>query len=366
MRQLSLWAAASLSLAMTACPSAPTPSDAGHDAQDAALPLGIAQVAPGAGFLVVRRTDGSVWVRSEGALRVPSTLTRIASVQDAIDIAAIRSIPPVQNRVGACALERDGDVQCFLEGFAEAATLEARRVSNVPGATSLDVTDYVNSEPNPQLHAFPAVFVPADGAGTLRFFDADGVVVDTVRDVLSYRLYLNGAMLRVRGESAYTFTSRLDTLAMASPLPTISLEAASDRYEVQGTQGEDGMAGLGCVIAPAGEVDCFLNTASQAVLGDGRGRVAGPASGRVQSLTDAVDLAIGRRNICAVTVSGSVWCWGEGTSSVPMRFDGLSEVVAMEASGAEQFCAWTASGRAFCWYFSAGAAREVPQEILFE
>jgi alpha-tubulin suppressor-like RCC1 family protein len=79
----------------------------------------------------------------------------------------------------------------------------------------------------------------------------------------------------------------------------------------------------------------------------------------VSGLIDAIAVSVGTYHSCAVTESGSAYCWGnnengrlgDGTSysqSTPVPVSGLSNAVAVTA-GRWHSCARTASGQVFCW-----------------
>lgn len=120
-----------------------------------------------------------------------------------------------------------------------------------------------------------------------------------------------------------------------------------------------------CALAEAGDVWCWgENYAGQ--LGDGSRWPSGlPVA--VRGLHDAVGLAAGASHTCAVTRAGGVRCWGadsEGQlgagrvlpteadppfSPTPVDVVGLPEPVASVSAGAYHTCAVTVGGSVWCW-----------------
>jgi alpha-tubulin suppressor-like RCC1 family protein len=119
----------------------------------------------------------------------------------------------------------------------------------------------------------------------------------------------------------------------------------------------------GCALQHGGKVSCWGDDAGGA-LGQGDANVgAGRDRGgirRVLNLGDAVDLASGDGFSCAVRRSGEVLCWGRNdtaqlgdASSEPSRarpepVAGLTDAVAI-AAGPKQACAVRGSGEVLCW-----------------
>jgi alpha-tubulin suppressor-like RCC1 family protein len=118
-----------------------------------------------------------------------------------------------------------------------------------------------------------------------------------------------------------------------------------------------------CALIEDGTVRCWGDN-GLGQLGDGS-RIARPTPGApLPGLTDVVGLAAGFVHTCAVTGTGSVWCWGEnyygqlgftGVTTVPVEVQGLGEsakeVVCHGYSPYRtgQTCARMTSGRVKCW-----------------
>lgn len=92
--------------------------------------------------------------------------------------------------------------------------------------------------------------------------------------------------------------------------------------------------------------------------------VAAPTDGAAPLAPARHTIAAGSRHVCARTHDAHVACWGElgNSSSItrgsvffhdenptrPVRVEGLSHVVGLEAGGDER-CAWTETGEVWCW-----------------
>jgi alpha-tubulin suppressor-like RCC1 family protein len=118
-----------------------------------------------------------------------------------------------------------------------------------------------------------------------------------------------------------------------------------------------------CALVEDGTVRCWgVNNVAQ--LGDGSivsRMTPGPA---ISQLTDVIKLGVGIFHACAVTRSGSVWCWGQnyygqlgftGETAVPVEVQNLggpaAEVICHGNSSNRtgQTCARMRSGRVKCW-----------------
>lgn len=118
-----------------------------------------------------------------------------------------------------------------------------------------------------------------------------------------------------------------------------------------------------CALTTAGGVLCWgANTLGQ--LGDGT-TVSKPTPVAVQGLDQGVAaLAAGSAHTCAVLIGGSVKCWGfnedgqlgDGTSvnkNVPTAVTGLNSAVIAMAAGVTHTCALTVDGSVKCWGYQA-------------
>ncbi len=118
-----------------------------------------------------------------------------------------------------------------------------------------------------------------------------------------------------------------------------------------------------CWTVAAGEVRCAGDN-HFGQLGDGTyGSAPSPPASAVVGVTGAKALAAGQEFTCALLVTGTVRCWGEGSlgqlgngssagSNVPVDVTGLTGVVAISAY---QFsaCALLANGSVYCWGYNA-------------
>jgi alpha-tubulin suppressor-like RCC1 family protein len=132
----------------------------------------------------------------------------------------------------------------------------------------------------------------------------------------------------------------------SSPLDVLGIDDA-----VQVTVGDF----HACARHASGSVSCWGAT-EHGRLGDGVSIGVGAQSSpvRVVHVNDAVDVAGGRDDTCAVHSDGSVSCWGHGVDESspaaqphPVRVPGLDDAVAI-ANG-ESKCAIRASGDLACW-----------------
>lgn len=121
---------------------------------------------------------------------------------------------------------------------------------------------------------------------------------------------------------------------------------------------------------------CVIRQSAVWCWGDGRGgatgdpaRPQGSAPTKIEGLSDATDLALGRDHTCALRSSGSVACWGTNTegqlgdgsaedSFTPVELP-LSGVVEL-ASENVHTCARTEEGDVLCW---GGSGARVPTKI---
>ena len=120
----------------------------------------------------------------------------------------------------------------------------------------------------------------------------------------------------------------------------------------------DSMYGATCAVMSSGVIWCWGGNASGR-LGDGtetdRWRPR-----RVQGLTNAVDVSVGRNHTCARRSDGTVWCWGRDTdgqlgnasttsgSLVPVPVAGITGAVDLE-TGYGFSCALESGGQLCCW-----------------
>lgn len=139
-----------------------------------------------------------------------------------------------------------------------------------------------------------------------------------------------------------------------------------------------------CALTDAGAVLCWGgNTSGE--LGDGttNGRITpGPVSGMEQGITA---ISATEQHTCAVTAQGGVVCWGknnegqlgDGTTTrrpMPVAVTGLESGIAAVATGRLHTCALTVDGSLRCWGYNESGqlgdgtttSRLTPVEVVWE
>jgi alpha-tubulin suppressor-like RCC1 family protein len=117
-------------------------------------------------------------------------------------------------------------------------------------------------------------------------------------------------------------------------------------------------AGNSCALLDSGSIKCW-GAGSSGQLGDG-GTANSPTPVTVSGITNAISIAVGGNWACALTSAGGVKCWGKGgtlgngssaDSSTPVDVTGLTSGVGQIAasSGGGHTCALTTTGAAKCW-----------------
>ena len=110
-----------------------------------------------------------------------------------------------------------------------------------------------------------------------------------------------------------------------------------------------------CALLGDGGVECWgANGAGQ--LGDGTARGPQSCDGSpcatspvlVRGLSDAVAIAAGGAETCAVLDGGAVDCWGAGAGVAPAAVSGVSGAVSVSVGG-DHACALLGSGGVECW-----------------
>jgi len=123
--------------------------------------------------------------------------------------------------------------------------------------------------------------------------------------------------------------------------------------------GED----AGCVVRVSGSVFCWGDNddvfENKGLLGTGSLEEIITAE-RVQSINNAVDVAVGDEHVCALLRDDSVWCWGSNInrelgldltiefSANPVKIADLEKVTQLEA-GSTHSCALLENGTIKCW-----------------
>ena len=148
----------------------------------------------------------------------------------------------------------------------------------------------------------------------------------------------------------------------APPAPTPEAPAAA-KVEVpdNGVVDVAAFAGHRCLVRKNGAIACW-GKGSYGQLGQGK-REDSSALVAVASVTDAIDVGVGRDFSCAVRRSGKVACWGNDedgqlgrgkglapgqSSQTPVEVVGLSDVTAISV-GEFHACALGKNGTVSCW-----------------
>jgi alpha-tubulin suppressor-like RCC1 family protein len=122
-----------------------------------------------------------------------------------------------------------------------------------------------------------------------------------------------------------------------------------------------------CAVTAAGTTKCWGdNYWGQLGIGTDSGIKSSPVD--VTGLSGAVGIAAGESHTCAVTSVGSVWCWGDTRSgqvgdgicvynanpqTTPWRVGFSLPAAVWVTAGANHTCALTASGTVYCWGINA-------------
>jgi hypothetical protein len=142
------------------------------------------------------------------------------------------------------------------------------------------------------------------------------------------------------------------TTPSAVPVPVTSLSS--------GVVAVVGGGGHTCALTTGGTVKCWGDGYFGAL---GNGSLApGLVPTDVAQLSGVTAITAGGSNSCALTASGEVWCWGDdgygqvgncanGKALVPSQVIALPESVVSVSAGGYRTCAVTASGSVYCWGF---------------
>ncbi|MEQ9161755.1 MAG: hypothetical protein RLN74_03545, partial [Ilumatobacter fluminis] len=116
-----------------------------------------------------------------------------------------------------------------------------------------------------------------------------------------------------------------------------------------------------CLRHAGGTVSCWGNNSfGKAGINPAGGFVHAPNP--IAGLTDVVQVATEQSHVCALTGSGTVWCWGAGdfgqlgtgasgggsASSAPLQVPGLPEIAQIEVMSVST-CALDVDGDLWCW-----------------
>lgn len=350
---------------------------AAHGIESASTPIqvpgvsGATVIAIGGSKVCVVRDSGGVWCWGQFAWRAPQLTseeivardyakpTAVAGATDAVQVSVGRSV--------ACARQRSGHVRCWgdnslgqLGALARRSTasLEVRGLDNASDL-SLTADDGCALRTNGRLACWgPVASVqaldPAD-----RVSSTTVPVKARISDVSELGVAANHwcAVLTSREARCVGIDMagpREELLGFdgsgAAPAPSADL-AVVDEF----VTGES----HSCFRLPSSEVRCF-----------GVGNAfADPVqtwnTGGAGALTGVVDLAGGRRHVCALRSDQTVWCWGSnaaGQASLPIGstdVDGAAAkrsttgVLELLAVG-DRTCARKAAGVVVCWGAGSG------------
>ncbi len=113
-----------------------------------------------------------------------------------------------------------------------------------------------------------------------------------------------------------------------------------------------------CVRRRNGQVVCW-GTNALGELGDGTMTSRDHPTDPVVGVNDAIGIAIGGTNACALRAGGAVVCWGDalltlddggfGNTLTPVEIVGLEDVLELSSGGGQSYCARRRNGRVLCW-----------------
>lgn len=118
-------------------------------------------------------------------------------------------------------------------------------------------------------------------------------------------------------------------------------------------------AGHACVVNTKKKARCWGDN-REGQLGDGNTTSRATPSTAKTGLSEIAGITAGGAHACALTVAGSVWCWGNNVHGQqgntrfslkhsPTRLPNMPENVSAVVAGGTHICALTQEGEVFCW-----------------
>jgi alpha-tubulin suppressor-like RCC1 family protein len=157
------------------------------------------------------------------------------------------------------------------------------------------------------------------------------------------------------------------TTASSVPVPVTGLSSGVAAVAV-------GCNYAACAVTTSGDVQCWGDNSS-GELGNGTTASTSDVPVQVTGFPSAVTaVSVGTTSACALTVGGSVWCWGTGSdgqlgngmskaSTAPVQVTGLTSGVTAISVGSNYACA-VASGAVECWGQNGFGTSNVPAQVM--
>lgn len=275
-----------------------------------------------------------------------------------------REVPSLANLVQAslspksgCAVRPDGTVQCWGYNFYgqlgnntdnyPGVSLTPVTVSGITTATLVHVSEgdfacAVLADQTARCWGFNSYGRLGDGTTTNSKVP---VTVSGLSGVAELALGSNFACARLTGGGVRCWGnagSLGDGSSTQSPVP-VAVTGITNAVSI--TAGQI----VTCAALATGEVKCW-GYGNYGALGDGTSGVNQTSPVTVTGINDAVRVVAGRNHVCALRGDQTVWCWGNGASTVsnvPVKITALSGVTELY-SGAEHLCARDGAGLR-CW-----------------